>query len=275
MIMISAFGRTRAGWFQKVLCRTVLTAAAVLSVNVGLCSSATESAVLWNESFEQLDFWGRWHSEGSIWTVGAPTSGPGAAYAGVNCASTLMDGDYPSWADALLVRDRVFIVPDASMNPRLRFWEWFKAGPGATRAVEIRAGTGAWEALSGSHAAAEAAWSRAWFDLSRYSGQPVRIAFRFRANGNVAVAPGWYLDEVQVETGPVVAPVQLRLARLSPESVSISVEGGAETASYFLEMAEDLESGDWMPFDGTWVDGTTVISTTRNARFYRVRSVQQ
>ena len=66
-----------------------------------------------------------WHVDAGTWEVGIPTSGPGSAYNGENCAATILDGNYPPNAYTRLIRHTSFQVPDASDNPRLRFWHWF------------------------------------------------------------------------------------------------------------------------------------------------------
>src|SRR4029079_13034728 len=124
-------------------------------------------------------------------TIGSPESGPARAFAGVNCAATRLTGDYPVLANARLGRDRIFIVPDASANPRLRFWQWFKGAPGSTRTVEIRLGTGDWQELAPTFNWSDTDWSRVWFDLRPFSGQLAQIAFRFQADGSAEVGPGW------------------------------------------------------------------------------------
>jgi hypothetical protein len=80
--------------------------------------------VLWSESWE--DNWTlRWHVDGGTWQVGVPTSGPDDAFAGRNCAATILDGPYPEPANSRLIRDATFVVPAADQSPRLRFWHWF------------------------------------------------------------------------------------------------------------------------------------------------------
>src|SRR5437667_6293 len=38
---------------------------------------------------------GDWYAETGTWQVGVPTSGPGAAHSGTNCAATILNGNYP------------------------------------------------------------------------------------------------------------------------------------------------------------------------------------
>ena len=63
---------------------------------------------------------GDWSVDNGVWAVGSPTAGPGAAYAGTNCAGTGLTGNTPAWQSSHLISP-VFAVPAASQNPRLRF----------------------------------------------------------------------------------------------------------------------------------------------------------
>jgi hypothetical protein len=45
-------------------------------------------------------------------------------------------------------------------------------------------------------------WTRPLYDLSSFAGKNVRIAFHFLSNQDFDVGPGWYVDDVVVETGP-------------------------------------------------------------------------
>src|ERR1019366_2633488 len=64
---------------------------------------------------------GDWYAESGIWQVGVPTSGPGSAHSGTNCAATILNGNYPVGANSRLVSP-LFAVPPSSSSPYLRFW---------------------------------------------------------------------------------------------------------------------------------------------------------
>ena len=189
-------GSTAAGWYVDAV--TLVTGALqTLQVNTP-------------QGFE--DGWQDWSSEGGPWELGAPTSGPGAAHQGSHVMATVLAGNYPEWASstnayAARLVSPAFTVPGAEFNPRLRFWQWysFNAGPDYGE-VQIQVGAGAWEALSRYAGNGGGVWSRPSVDLSAYAGQVVRIGFLFHAqddsNSTPEVAPGWYLDEVELRTGP-------------------------------------------------------------------------
>lgn len=162
-----------------------------------------QATVVWKEGFElDEDPWERWHVEGAVWAVGTPTSGPQRAFAGTQCAATVLNGNYPPGADARFVRDRVFTVPPATEQPRLRFWHWFRGAPGSTRTIEVKVGAGEWQAVEVASGWSNEDWGRALVDLTPFSGQSVQIAFHLQAGPEKEVAAGWYVDDVVVETGP-------------------------------------------------------------------------
>jgi hypothetical protein len=218
-------------------------------------NSFGQTVSLWKEGFETDDFWDRWHVEGGVWAVGTPSSGPNQAFAGSRCAATVLDGDYPPNADARLVRDQVFIVPAASDQPRLRFWNWYQGAPGDTPTVEIKVGTGSWQPIAALSGLGTNSWNRAFFDLSPFSGQPVEIAFHFQSNGDANVGPGWYIDEVTVETGSDVSTLLT-----TPEGFEAGL--GSWT----------VDHGSWAvgppdPIVGAF-DGTNCVGTVLNGNYF-------
>src|SRR5439155_1734354 len=121
--------------------------------------------------------WEDWSVQGSVWQIGKPTSGPGAAHSGTNCAATILNGNYPNYADARLISP-AFAVPSAGQQPRLRFWSWHQTagaptgGAGDYGQLQIRTNGGAWvdvtEPLFGHTGGA---WMQRMVDLTAYGGQ--------------------------------------------------------------------------------------------------------
>ena len=67
---------------------------------------------------------GDWFAERGTWQVGVPTSGPGSAHEGANCAATVLAGNYADDTTSRLISPP-FIVPAVSQIPRLRFSHWY------------------------------------------------------------------------------------------------------------------------------------------------------
>jgi hypothetical protein len=194
---------------------------------------------------------GDWFVESGTWEVGVPTSGPAAnsagrrAFAGTNCAATVLGGSYDSSVDSRLVSP-AFVVPAVTENPRLRFWHWYStAGPycpfncdeGSYAFVELRIGTNAWRQISPYYQGSSAGvWTRPTIDLSPYAGETVQIAFRFHSATYTDV--GWYVDEVAVLSGtPLV---------YTPETFETGL-------------------GEWYTESGTWQVGVPTSGPPTNA----------
>lgn len=165
---------------------------------------ATPADTLWSENFEG-DWTRDWSVDGGTWEAGIPTSGPNKAFRGQKCAATVLAGTYPANANTRLIRHTSFIVPNASLQPRLRFWHWYSFSGGDGSKVQIKVGNGAWQNISETYInSSSAVWTYTLIDLSRFAGSTVQIAFHFTSDGNSAgVSWGWYIDEVAVITSPL------------------------------------------------------------------------
>src|SRR5438445_231241 len=151
------------------------------------------------EGFE--NDWGNWSETGGVWQIGKPTSGPGMAHSGTNCAGTILNGDYPDNVSASLFSPQ-FVVPAAVQQPRLRFWSWHNtSSAGDYGQVWIRPDGGAWTNLTEHITGPGGAWTQRIIDLSAYGGQNVQIAFQFVSDQFSCPRPGWYIDDVSVEAG--------------------------------------------------------------------------
>jgi hypothetical protein len=139
---------------------------------------------------------GDWSAERGTWQVGVPTFGPSAAYAGTNCAATVLAGNYPDFADSRLI-SAPLTLPPALAAPALRFRQWFRFVAGDQAAVEIKAtNTNTWTPLA-TYSGINGGWTYPFLDLSSFGGKTVQIAFHFTSNGGGQDA-GWYVDEINI-----------------------------------------------------------------------------
>ena len=148
---------------------------------------------------------GDWHVDRGDWQVGPHSAslGPGRAHGGRWCAGTVTNDNYDPYIDTRLVSPW-FEVQAAAESPRLRFWHWFSTSPEDLGTVEIRRTAGGWETLSPTlYNATSRVWTRRTLDLQGYAGETVQIGFRLRATGDGSVGAGWYIDDVEVATGPI------------------------------------------------------------------------
>jgi hypothetical protein len=149
---------------------------------------------------------GDWSAEKGTWQVGAPTSGPGAAYAGTNCAATRLGTNYDANVDSRLI-SAVFTVPPAIAAPALRYRHWFRFAGGDQGKVEIRkTSTNTWTTLA-TYSGVSGIWTYPFLDLSTFGGQTVQLAFHFTSDNTAGQDNGWYIDDVFVRSD-VLSPLQ-------------------------------------------------------------------
>ncbi|MCL4787210.1 MAG: hypothetical protein KJ070_10510 [Verrucomicrobia bacterium] len=223
------------------------------------------------ESFEIG--WGGWKAnyiggnatDYAIWEIGVPTTGPGPAHAGTNCAATVLNGNYPEDRDSRLVSPAL-VVPSANSNPRLRFWHWWSFACGDYGQVQISTNNGAsWLGLSGGYSAdSSGRWSRGWLDLTAYAGMTVRLGLYFHSQSagcGGTVGAGWYVDELTIETGPEPS--------FNP-SENFEVGWGGWKADYFGAKATDSaiwEIGVPTTGPGSAHAGTNAAATYLNGNY--------
>ena len=131
------------------------------------------------------------------WELGAPTSGPGAAYSGSNVSATNLTGNYASSMDAWI---QTANLKHLSYTPAtLNFYHWFNSEAGWDYGyVEISTTNGAsWIQLGSSYDGILGGWSLQTRDLSPYVGEDILIRFRLYSDGGTE-APGWYIDDVEI-----------------------------------------------------------------------------
>ena len=167
----------------------------------GLAGSCWAQTVdtLWTEGFEG-DWSSRWADDHGTWEVGTPTSGPNATHSGTNLLATVLAGDYTDGVDTRFYQLQSWVVPAADQHPRLRFWHWWNISSWDAGYVEIQVAGGAWQTLESYDRHSSNRWTRGFVDLTPFAGQTVKLSFRFTSSPG-GVGPGWYLDDVTVETG--------------------------------------------------------------------------
>ncbi|MCX6270607.1 MAG: carboxypeptidase regulatory-like domain-containing protein, partial [Bacteroidetes bacterium] len=107
-----------------------------------------------------------------------------------------------------------FLVPDASLNPRIRFWHWFSFSIGDYGKVQIKIlGGNTWVDLSGQYInSSNNSWLNPFLDLSAYAGKTVQISFLFYSNSDGYVSTGWYIDDITLEPDPGICYPNLILS---------------------------------------------------------------
>ena len=160
-----------------------------------------------NQTWEDNDWMGVWVIEGD-WEVGIPGVGPSSAIQGINCAGTILNGNYEDEGESRLTSP-LFIVPDTSENPHLRFWQWYDFSYSDRGSILIKKENGDWDILSEPFQwNSSNVWSSPIIDLSAYAGQSVQVAFQFSADDSNSasndISSGWYIDDIELVTGPII-----------------------------------------------------------------------
>jgi hypothetical protein len=96
-------------------------------------------------------------------------------------------------------------------------------------------------------------WTEPWIDLLPFAGQSVQLAFHFHSNSDDNVGRGWYIDDVEIETGPI-EPFPLN----APEGF----ESGLGNWS--------VDNGTWEVGKPAWGPGAAYRGTNSAATILRV-----
>ncbi len=135
--------------------------------------------------------WQDWSADRGVWQVGTPTAGPEECHSGLQCAGTVLDGNYPANTDSRLISASIDLPEVDDKEIYLRFWHWFSyAGGGHCDVGYIQVsvwdeGTGEWSNWRniGNPVTEFSPWSRRREDLTTYAGRKVRIAFYHNCQG--------------------------------------------------------------------------------------------
>lgn len=154
---------------------------------------------IYSDDFEGSGDNGWTHSgTGDEWQKGTPTSGPGAAYSGVNVWATDLSGNYENNTNASLYSPVIDL--SGVENASLSLMHWYETERNYDKLyVEITTDGGStWRELARfSDANAGKAWSNLILDLTPYVGGNVQFRFRITSDSSVTKA-GWYIDDFKV-----------------------------------------------------------------------------
>jgi len=232
----------------------------IFLANLLAVGAAHAETAIWSDDFE-LNPAASWTSTG-VWHIGSPASGPVTnnlgyrTHSGANCASTQ---GYPYSQDVRLICTNYnganfLSIPTANFFPRLRFWHWFNFD-NALGYVEISTNGSNWMQLSptyelnssGAFINSSGVWSRPSIDLTAYSGTSVQLAFHFTCGCCYGNGLGWYVDDVEVDTGTPLLNL--------PESFEF-----------------DPKASDWSVDFGTWEIGKPTSGPPTNSLGYRAHN---
>lgn len=139
-----------------------------------------------------------------------PTVGPSSVPSPPNCAGTVLNGNYPDYADTRLISPEITLTPSSGGFPGLYFWHWFRINENSVLGsdggyIQVSVNGDDWVNLAGPFSGIATVWTQAFVDLNSYANQKVRIAWFFTSGGSY-VDNGWYIDDVRFEGIITVAP---------------------------------------------------------------------
>jgi len=237
-------------------------------------NSAREPVAGWH-GFEIVDFFawdfeasdGGFAAGGPDWEWGAPTTGPGSAYSGVNVWATQLGGNYSASSNSTLDTPPI-VVPSGEAYAALSFWQWYYVETNYDGGnVKISTDGGAtWTILTpdvgynGTASSGNAGipgepcftgynndeWHQVSFDLTPYRGMAAIIRLHFGSDSSVQRV-GWYVDDMRIEgladtAGPQFANVSIpgsTFDETGPYTVSADVNdalSGVSTVDLFYSV---------------------------------------
>jgi len=190
-------------------------------------ADSEQTAVVWSEYFEAAGLPSGWSTTGGIWQVvsPAPTSGPGGALQGEQCAAIGLPGPNSTGLVAVLTRETLFQVPGAEQKPQLEFFHYYD-NPGGTASVQLSGNGTNWTTLR-QFTNAVPFWQEEFIDLSAYEKTSALIRFVFDSPASASSA-AWYLDEMALvrelsRLGPTIVETPLTKTVAVGESVVFQV----------------------------------------------------
>ncbi|HUF64191.1 MAG TPA: PA14 domain-containing protein [Verrucomicrobiales bacterium] len=136
----------------------------------------------------------------TVWELGVPGSGPGAAHSGMNVYGTNLDGPYGNLS-RIFLRSPLIDLRDRA-RATLEFWHFLEADAPEGGQVNLLAEDGRVlraQLLIFTGESSTAGWRKAVLRLPGEAlGQAVRIEFEFLSDDAEPNGDGWYLDDVLV-----------------------------------------------------------------------------
>ncbi len=205
---------------------------------------------------------GFWSATNGLWQIGEPTVGPEDCPSPVNCAGTVLDGNYYSGANSCLLSLEFTLTDEVGQYPGLYFKHWFRLGDDQGQ-VYVVTEAGDWIAVGEPFDGNGGEWSQVYVDLFAYKGMTIRIAFCI-TSGSFSNDNGWYLDDIWmegIEEGTVTAALTcVPNSGTVPFATQLSVSmtnNSDETRSIAGLLTVDLASGQ---FVNNWRRGYTNLT---------------
>ena len=194
------------------------------------------------------------------WAWGAPTSGPNAAFSGINCWATNLDGDYTNTVSDL----DVTLTLNANAGMAIMQWYLTETNYDGGK-VQVDDGSGfvnispsrGYDLIGSDYGCAPGdslfsgsnhqAWELAYYDLSAFSGN-VTLRFEFCGDGSVFY-PGWYVDNLMLANAEVFVPsVDVAFSSIDEPTNIVNFAGDYTIAATFENLMTDAVTLDSVVF---------------------------
>lgn len=169
--------------------------------------AAFGQTIIFQEDFESGQ--GSWYADNGVWeidTLVAFTGGPDSCYSGLQCAGTILTGNYAPNANTRLISPSIDLpLVSGSEKIRIYLWHWFAMdevdalGPDVGR-FQISVNGGNWLSPLGStgpYSGLGGVWTQIAIDLTAYAGTGIRLGFYFTSTSRDQAA-GWYVDDILI-----------------------------------------------------------------------------
>lgn len=212
-----------------------------------------------------------WVSTGGVWEIGEPTSGPGAAYSGTKVAATVLGGNYPDNANAMLISPPI----DLSGGPAaLRFRHWYQLENGWDFGVVAVTGDGGntWETPL-VYTGANGSYQEATIDLTAYAGNPAVFVAFVLFSDFIINEPGWYLDDIELyeDTEAPATPTGLTAQATPVGSVALAWDSApASDFGHYTVYRSSTSGGGYTAIGQTSNTSFADSDTTPNTTYYYV-----
>jgi hypothetical protein len=104
---------------------------------------------------------------------------------------TVLNNNYPAYANTRLISPEVKLSPAPGQNPMLFFYHWYITENNYDiGTIQLSLDGGEWQTISNPISGDNQTWSQFGFDLSAFADSMVRIAFYFTSNSGTAVNVG-------------------------------------------------------------------------------------
>jgi hypothetical protein len=201
--------------------------------DVGLTALQVNPTPVYSENFDVGNGGYAAGGTNSSWAWGTPTTGPGSAHSGSGAWATNLAGNYNNSEDSAVTSPAIDLTTYGGQWLVVNWWQWLQTQGCCDHAsLEVTKGGSAWTAVYGPGGGnVDLAWVKKslMLDPSHVSNR-FQMRFRLASDGGYTVFPGFYVDDVSLQTAsppanwPRQSPSRIQ-SRTSPPSKAVSPMG--------------------------------------------------